>query len=65
MFLAMVEFGIWHIVHSLDSYMPVFLKWAARPPTLESKICYRFLSRFAMSLTSAAFLKLYVPPGWC
>jgi hypothetical protein len=25
-FRAMVEFGIWYIVHSLDSYMPIFLK---------------------------------------
>jgi hypothetical protein len=27
---SVMEFGIWHIVHSLDSHMPVFLKWAAR-----------------------------------
>lgn len=23
---SMVEFDVWHIVHSLDSFMPVFLK---------------------------------------
>jgi len=25
-FMAMLEFGIWKIVHSLDSHMPIFLK---------------------------------------
>jgi hypothetical protein len=29
-FRAMLEFGIWQIVHSLDSYMPIFLKRAAK-----------------------------------
>jgi hypothetical protein len=28
--LSMVEFGIWQIGHSLDSYVPIFLKWAVR-----------------------------------
>jgi len=28
--LSMVEFGIWQIVHSLDSYVPIFLKRAVR-----------------------------------
>ena len=39
--LSMVEFGIWHIVHSLDSYIPVFLKWTARQsyPVLSLKFC--------------------------
>ena len=23
---SMPEFGIWHVVHSLDTYVPVFLK---------------------------------------
>jgi hypothetical protein len=27
---SMVESGIWQIVHSLDSYKPVFFKWSAR-----------------------------------
>jgi len=25
-FRALLEFGIWKIVHSLDSHMPIFLK---------------------------------------
>jgi len=45
---SVMEFGIWHIVHSLDSCMPVFLKLAARQSSyLESKICYRFLPTFS------------------
>jgi hypothetical protein len=47
---SMVEFGIWHIVHSLDSYMPFFLKWAAR------RSCHVLSLKFA----TASFLGLGV-----
>ena len=29
-FRAMLEFSIWQIVQSLDSYTPIFLKWTAK-----------------------------------
>ena len=53
--LSMVEFGVWHIVHSLDSYMPVFLMCAARQscPVLSLKFA---TTCSVLPLYSAQFL---------
>jgi len=48
--LSVVEFGIRQIVHSLDLYMPIFLKRASR----------QSCPALSLKFTTASFLGLYL-----
>ena len=54
--LFMVEFGIWHIVHSLGSYMPLFLKWAGRQSCPVLSLKFATASFIGLPLCSSQFL---------
>jgi len=50
---SMLQFGIWHIVPSLGSYMPVFLKQAARQSCPVLSLKFVTASFLGLSLYSA------------
>jgi len=65
---SMLEFGIWQIVHSLDSYMPIFLTRAARQSCPFLSLKFATTSFLGLSLYSAQILWIslhfFVAAGW-
>ena len=55
---SVVESGIWQTVNSLDSYMPVFLKWAARQSCPVLSLKFATASFLGLPLYSAQILKI-------